>query len=220
MTTRSLPARSSCDSRDRSQSGIEDATPDWLAGSHSFEACGYLRGSLHGKVVSHFANGLAPDESRYSATSISAIANLYVSMHEHTPGGHSAIHSRRRRTSADSHLPALPYLREVSLRTDAPLPINEYPFRIPAVKNLGTLPFASDVTFLVGENGTGKSTLLEAIAVAVGMNPEGGGRNFNFATRESHSPPVARLKAGEKLVAPAGPVFPASGELLQRRQRD
>jgi len=43
------------------------------------------------------------------------------------------------------------------------------------------------VTFLVGENGTGKSTLLEAIAVAIGLNAEGGSRNFNFSTRESHS---------------------------------
>ena len=43
------------------------------------------------------------------------------------------------------------------------------------------------VTFLVGENGSGKSTLLEAIAVALGFNPEGGTKNFNFATRPSHS---------------------------------
>ena len=43
------------------------------------------------------------------------------------------------------------------------------------------------VTFLVGENGSGKSTLLEAIAVAAGLNPEGGSSNFAFATRESHS---------------------------------
>lgn len=43
------------------------------------------------------------------------------------------------------------------------------------------------VTFLVGENGSGKSTLLEAMAVALGMNAEGGSGNFDFATRESHS---------------------------------
>ena len=44
------------------------------------------------------------------------------------------------------------------------------------------------VTYLIGENGSGKSTLLEAIAVAAGMNPEGGSSNFAFSTRESHSP--------------------------------
>jgi predicted ATPase len=43
------------------------------------------------------------------------------------------------------------------------------------------------VTYLVGENGSGKSTLLEAIAVAAGINPEGGTSNFAFSTRDSHS---------------------------------
>ena len=42
------------------------------------------------------------------------------------------------------------------------------------------------VTYVVGENGSGKSTLLEAIAVG-GFNPEGGTKNFNFATRTSQS---------------------------------
>ena len=43
------------------------------------------------------------------------------------------------------------------------------------------------VTYLIGENGTGKSTLVEAIAIAAGMNPEGGSRNFSYSTRASHS---------------------------------
>ena len=43
------------------------------------------------------------------------------------------------------------------------------------------------MTFLVGENGIGKSTLVEAIALAVGLNPEGGSQNFNFKTRDTHS---------------------------------
>src|SRR6185369_13173784 len=54
-------------------------------------------------------------------------------------------------------------------------------------RHLERLVFHPKVTFLVGENGTGKSTLLEALAVGVGLNPEGGSRNFNFATRASHS---------------------------------
>jgi len=45
----------------------------------------------------------------------------------------------------------------------------------------------SSVTFLVGENGIGKSTLLEAIAINAGFNPEGGTKNFNFSTRDTHS---------------------------------
>lgn len=63
----------------------------------------------------------------------------------------------------------------------------EYPFCLPAVRHLGELTLGSPVTFLVGENGSGKSTLLEAIAASWGFNPEGGGRNFLFATRPSES---------------------------------
>jgi predicted ATPase len=37
------------------------------------------------------------------------------------------------------------------------------------------------VTFLVGENGSGKSSLLEAIAWAVGFGAEGGSRNNSYA---------------------------------------
>lgn len=49
------------------------------------------------------------------------------------------------------------------------------------------LPLDAPVTILVGENGTGKSTLLEALAVAAGFNPEGGTRNFSFSSKETHS---------------------------------
>ena len=61
---------------------------------------------------------------------------------------------------------------------------------LPVVKYLADnsqLSFSSDVTFFVGENGTGKSTLLEAIAVAYGFNAEGGTRNFSFSTNDTHS---------------------------------
>lgn len=63
-----------------------------------------------------------------------------------------------------------------------------YPFNLPAVRSLHRLEFHPNVTFLVGENGSGKSTLIEALAVAWGFNPEGGGREHRFGTRESHSP--------------------------------
>ena len=62
-----------------------------------------------------------------------------------------------------------------------------YPFDLPVVRTLDELVFHPKVTFLVGENGSGKSTLIEALAVAWGFNAEGGSKNFNFATRQSHS---------------------------------
>ncbi len=80
-----------------------------------------------------------------------------------------------------------PYLQQISLNRERIEDPNRYPFSIPSVRALGAIEFHPDVTFLVGENGTGKSTLLEAIAVMWGFNPEGGTKNFSFATRESHS---------------------------------
>lgn len=79
------------------------------------------------------------------------------------------------------------FLISARLRRDKVASFAEYPFNLPAVRGLDTLTLHPGVTFLVGENGSGKSTLLEAIAVATGFNPEGGSRNFRFATRASHS---------------------------------
>lgn len=62
-----------------------------------------------------------------------------------------------------------------------------YPFNIPAIRSLDRLELHPTVTFFVGENGSGKSTLLEAMARKLGFNPEGGGRNLRFSTRETHS---------------------------------
>jgi predicted ATPase len=62
-----------------------------------------------------------------------------------------------------------------------------HPFDIAAVRYLAERDFRSPVTVFVGENGMGKSTLLEALAVAVGLNPEGGSRSLRFGTRDTHS---------------------------------
>lgn len=64
---------------------------------------------------------------------------------------------------------------------------HQYWHDIPAVKQLDHFEFEKPVTIFVGENGSGKSTIVEAIAVNFGMNPEGGGRNFNFSTRATHA---------------------------------
>ncbi|MEI6168903.1 MAG: AAA family ATPase [bacterium] len=92
------------------------------------------------------------------------------------------------------------YLLGLSLRKDKVPSFTDYPYCLPVIRNLTTIEFHPSVTFIVGENGTGKSTLLEAIAVASGFNPEGGSRNFNFSTRASHSPlhEVLNLSRGIK----------------------
>jgi len=79
------------------------------------------------------------------------------------------------------------YIRQVRLNE---LPDQHtYTSKLPIVRHLAKQPleFTAPVTMLVGENGTGKSTLIEAIAVAYGFNPEGGTKNFNFSTRATHS---------------------------------
>src|SRR5947209_20471898 len=79
-----------------------------------------------------------------------------------------------------------PFLKSVSLRRELVESFDEYPYSIPAVKCLTSIEFHPRVTFFVGENGTGKSTLLEAIAVAEGFNPEGGSRHAMFRTKDTH----------------------------------
>ena len=79
------------------------------------------------------------------------------------------------------------YVRAAELRRERVASFDVYPFNLPVVRQLSRLEFCSAVTVFVGENGIGKSTLLEALAVAAGFNPEGGSRNFAFGTRASHS---------------------------------
>jgi predicted ATPase len=82
---------------------------------------------------------------------------------------------------------AEPFLRSVEVLRERIDDAGAYPFSIPAVAGIETLAFDPQVTLLCGANASGKSTLIEAIAVAVGLNPEGGSRNFAFETRGSHS---------------------------------
>lgn len=80
------------------------------------------------------------------------------------------------------------YIDSVKLKT--PIDKESYIAKLPAVKHLSKgkeIDLSSPVTIFVGENGTGKSTLLEGIAVAFGFNPEGGSRNFDFSTEDTHS---------------------------------
>jgi predicted ATPase len=84
-------------------------------------------------------------------------------------------------------IPKYPFIRSVNLKRDKVPSFKRYPFDLPCISALDRLELHPAVTFFVGENGSGKSTLLEAIAVKYGFNAEGGSKNFQFSTRETHS---------------------------------
>jgi predicted ATPase len=71
-----------------------------------------------------------------------------------------------------------PLLHSISLQRDRVPSFDAFPFAIPAVRELHSLDLHPQVTFFIGENGTGKSTILEAIALVEGFAFEGGSRNF------------------------------------------
>lgn len=91
------------------------------------------------------------------------------------------------------------YIKYVRLREEAAHP-DRYPYTVPAFSNFAELRFRRPVTFILGENGMGKSTLLEAIAVKAGFNAGGGPRNFNFATRHSRAQLYEQLVLGRGLL--------------------
>ncbi|MEW9052086.1 MAG: AAA family ATPase [Neobacillus sp.] len=99
------------------------------------------------------------------------------------------------------------YLRSIRLIKESVPSFQEYPFQIPSIRNMTELSFHENVTFLVGENGMGKSTLLEAIAIVLGFNPEGGSLNFNFSTYDSYSNLSDHLTAVKGLNRPADGFF-------------
>lgn len=79
------------------------------------------------------------------------------------------------------------YIRSIDLKREQISSYQQFPLHLPVIRNFEELKLHPNVTYIIGENGMGKSTLLEGIAVALGFNPEGGSLNFNFATYDSHS---------------------------------
>ena len=78
------------------------------------------------------------------------------------------------------------FIRGIEIDWDK-VPADSYLRGIFSLTRLESLEFTHDVTIFVGENGTGKSTLLEAIAVAFGFNREGGTLNFSHSSYDDVS---------------------------------
>lgn len=74
-------------------------------------------------------------------------------------------------------LPA-PYLKRVWLDRDRIADPEAYPFCLPLFRSEFELKFDKAITIIVGENGTGKSTLLEGIAAMAGYDDAGGGKGY------------------------------------------
>jgi predicted ATPase len=53
---------------------------------------------------------------------------------------------------------------------------SDFPFSIPAIGNLPVMEFHKDVTFIIGKNGSGKSTFIEAVAEWLGLSGQGGSK--------------------------------------------
>ncbi|MGY3527596.1 AAA family ATPase [Bradyrhizobium sp. USDA 4452] len=87
------------------------------------------------------------------------------------------------------NMPA-PYLRRVWLDPDRIPDRDAYPFVLPLLRDEFELSFDKAITIIVGENGTGKSTLLEGIAVMAGYDDAGGGKGYR---------PVDHSNAVEKM---------------------
>jgi predicted ATPase len=82
-----------------------------------------------------------------------------------------------RRRWREVNLPA-PYLKRLWL-DPARIPDRKaYPFCLPFLSDDFELQFERAITIIVGENGTGKSTLLEGIAVLAGYDEAGGGKGY------------------------------------------
>jgi len=79
------------------------------------------------------------------------------------------------------------FIKEIGLKRELIDSYDQFPLNLPVIRNFQPLRFHPNITYIIGENGMGKSTLLEGIAIGLGFNPEGGTLNFNFSSYDSHS---------------------------------
>ena len=102
----------------------------------------------------------------------------------------------------------LPIRRVEEYRDPDPMPRDEWPATLPPIRQLLDEGLDLDpVTVFVGDNGVGKSTLIEAIALAFGMSPEGGSTGAHPSTRPSESDLWQHIVLRRDFGAPRGGFF-------------
>lgn len=104
-------------------------------------------------------------------------------------------------------LAAKPYLQRITALFGAEVDWDSHPYNVPAVQALESIDFHADVTFFIGENGAGKSTVLEAIALALGFSMEGGTRSVRLNSAGAAAPLHQSLRLAKSFKTPADGYF-------------
>lgn len=100
------------------------------------------------------------------------------------------------------------YVTHISIDND--VACEKYIESLPVVRALrrsSGLDITHRITLFVGENGAGKSSLIEALAIHLGFNPEGGTKNFSFSTTDTHSSLANALKVLKGIHGPEDGFF-------------
>lgn len=104
-------------------------------------------------------------------------------------------------------LAAKPYLQRITALFGADVDWDSHPYSVPAVRALESIDFHADVTFFIGENGAGKSTVLEAIALALGFSMEGGTRSVRLNSAGAVAPLHQALRLAKSYKTPKDGYF-------------
>jgi len=104
-------------------------------------------------------------------------------------------------------LSAKPYLQRITAQFGDDVDWDRHPYNVPSVRDLESISFHPDVTFFIGENGAGKSTMLESIALALGFGIDGGSRNISLNTALEAAPLHQALRLSKSFKTPRDRYF-------------